>query len=768
MSSLGKTVWDFQNRYHQHLITKYGQNSGSCPLTISKDKKSVHFTFDHPYPEIQLPILFDKDYESALKMAIGWAVNLKIMNITTPIVCILFDQMVEQNWISKELNEIQMFKAFLTFISNLKVPYQANNPVDTSVYPKNLKEFWSSQTPLYFVSKFLIDLFFQVPKCNIYSLVFHAKRSLSFLEKNHIRVTDLFTRSLDVIDFDSVFFIEESAMDCYDKMSEILLEALGDRIISIQITSLFNSREGSEFRVVGLYLNPVHCFGLTVLGPVHDHATPQQLIDRFRFLWGDKVELRRFSDASIKYSVVYEEAANDRTIMIKLLVIHLMRVHFPNLRVISPHESFDKVIKFGSFSTFLGVYEDFTRLLRGLKGLPLSIVETIPLSSSISGTSLLVPNPINPSGKIPDSALPAFVPVSDIMLVLEKSSRWPDDLQAISLLRQALTLSISKLFINIFHTNNSSIHENFMDVLYKGFVFRISIFCERELPVMQRNKIDYEQYWRDWVQRPLHHRLIRDVAVKNVLFGAVCRLAKKWVDSHLLANHLPEDLIELIVVSSMDRVSIIGCFMKFLFNLFNELVVTVDLDGKLPSPDDIMTEYYRQKGHKKDIFIYTSPQLAQKSHIIPCGLNEAALKYVKRISKASHSFLLSSMHEGQIVDIEEIFTPITDSFDEILAWNPSFLPLEKSTGKIFNVIREESTGSSPFMRNLPGFNPRLLLVEKIQAEMGRELSVFYGNESRFIGVTYQKNGRKNISVNNWDEAYPGAFVSINCAIPLNK
>src|SRR5258708_28620194 len=108
MSSLGKTVWDFQNRYHQHLITKYGQNSGSCPLTISKDKKSVHFTFDHPYPEMQLPILLDKDYESALKMAIGWAVNLKIMNATTPIVCILFDQMVEQNWITKELNQIQI------------------------------------------------------------------------------------------------------------------------------------------------------------------------------------------------------------------------------------------------------------------------------------------------------------------------------------------------------------------------------------------------------------------------------------------------------------------------------------------------------------------------------------------------------------------------------------------------------------------------------------------------------------------------------------
>merc|ERR1712036_183109 len=101
------------------------------------------------------------------------------------------------------------------------------------------------------------------------------------------------------------------------------------------------------------------------------------------------------------------------------------------------------------------------------------------------------------------------------------------------------------------------------------------------------------------VKKPLHTSLVHGLNSRHQAFSATVRLAKRWIASQMLSEHISEESIELMVASLF--VSLLGTdppnthtcgFLRFLsflahFDWKNEPLI-VNLNGELKS-DDVHT-----------------------------------------------------------------------------------------------------------------------------------------------------------------------------------
>ena len=151
---------------------------------------------------------------------------------------------------------------------------------------------------------------------------------------------------------------------------------------------------------------------------------------------------------------------------------------------------------------------------------------------------------------------------------LSNSARWPTELSALRTAKTALIIRLSKC-IKVQFELKSMIHRDYLDIFFQGFVFRVQLYTDQELlllsdpqahlivhakaPVQQTfNSFDTAEaclLHRRMVVDPLHHAAIRGLSSRFSAFGDTVRLLLCWRDTHLLSNHLPLELLELIAAS---------------------------------------------------------------------------------------------------------------------------------------------------------------------------------------------------------------------------
>ncbi|KAI9096592.1 Nrap protein [Phlyctochytrium arcticum] len=330
---------------------------------------------------------------------------------------------------------------------------------------------------------------------------------------------------------------------------------------------------------VGIILDAEHSNRAVEHGPSAEDAVAAA---EFRELWGDKAEVRRFKDGSILESVLFESdgTLELRALIVQQMVAHLLERHFgvnPRKGLQYWSGQFNRFIHAPGIvqevKTFQGVmdaYNAFSKHLRSLDGLPLSISQTIPVAEGLRYCSVFIPQPkMTEQEAAADTYRPYHAPL-DVVIVFESSGSWPDDVEAIQLTKRAFYLKIASLFKEQHPGTRTTVStgegEDLLDCGYlevtttERYTFRCSIHVPREAILFENGLAERDvdsarksaliaaqsSYERRFIKLPAHADRIRQLCVAFPFLTPTIRITKRWIGAHLLSTQINPELLELI------------------------------------------------------------------------------------------------------------------------------------------------------------------------------------------------------------------------------
>uniref|UniRef100_A0A8C7XNX7 Nucleolar protein 6 n=1 Tax=Oryzias sinensis TaxID=183150 RepID=A0A8C7XNX7_9TELE len=215
----------------------------------------------------------------------------------------------------------------------------------------------------------------------------------------------------------------------------------------------------------GLLLKPELASCILEKGPAADNPKAVE----FRQLWGSRSELRRFQDGSITEAVLWEgESMCQRRLVPQQIVTYLLQLHADIPEASVRHiGGIDDVVKTGSEVPTTGeeeslvvvqAYDDLSRKLWNLEGLPLSITAVQGAHPALRYTQVFPPRPLKvdysffDKEKISRSLIPkegkpcpAYITPITVICHMEGSGKWPHDRLAIRHIRAAFHIRLAEL-----------------------------------------------------------------------------------------------------------------------------------------------------------------------------------------------------------------------------------------------------------------------------------------------------------------------------------
>lgn len=379
------------------------------------------------------------------------------------------------------------------------------------------------------------------------------------------------------------------------KLCSILKEAMTDRVTIASVISetwqpwkleAMPSNVAGDSIYLGLILNPENAVRLVELGP---SAEDKEAGDHFRELWGNKAELRRFKDGSIRESVVFEtKGAEDRSLIVQRMVQHLLQHHFGitdnvdfsagqlfafiNHAKTVPQKFFNPEIKNVGFQPAMTAFDNLSKQLRALDdSLPLMIANIHPASPTLRFSSVFLPQPhdFDNIGLYPTTA--RFIEPIDVVLQFETSGKWPDNLPAIQNVKQAFLLKVAEQLKEKAEVEATVVEEileknpyairGYLEVRYSpGYVFRCRIQLDKEIGLIKaikeskkESKLNKElaqealaKYFHYFHHQQAHTFSMRALCSRFAALSFTVRIVKRWFSAHLLSPHVNDEFVELV------------------------------------------------------------------------------------------------------------------------------------------------------------------------------------------------------------------------------
>lgn len=343
---------------------------------------------------------------------------------------------------------------------------------------------------------------------------------------------------------------------------------------------------------LGLLLDSAEAGRLVDQGP---SAEDEAACAEFRAFWGAKSELRRFKDGAIVESVVWEEPSQgglgqQRNKVVSQIVAYVLesRHGIPNADVdvfagamdhllVEPEAIRraifleDSVANNKGFGSIMGAFDAIVKELKELPDLPLEITAIQPSSAGLRYSTIFTPSPrrLKNFEQFPDST--KYIEVHDIILTLEGSGRWPDDLEGVQKIKAAFLAKIAEGLSGlhsifkadvVFDLSARTLDDNVsLEILTAtGFAFRARIYYERSLMLLQRRNAQLglstsvadsplDLYNERFVHAPRHHAALATLQHHFTSYSPTVRLVKRWFSSHMLSPSFPTDLLEILSAS---------------------------------------------------------------------------------------------------------------------------------------------------------------------------------------------------------------------------
>jgi len=444
--------------------------------------------------------------------------------------------------------------------------------------------------------------------------------------------------------------------------------------------------ENNQVIMIGINLEGNQSTRLVDYGP---SAEDEVASKAFRELWGEKSELRRFKDGSIKESVVWELNPNnnanvERSLIVSKMISFILERHIgiKTISSIRDDEEIDQsedtyahffstqlnsfLIPFDSeisytFKDAMNAFQELSRELQALDSLPLEIVAVKACDPGLRYTSVFEPQPVKNS------------PALEMVITFEQTTRWPDDLKAIQIMKSALLLELSKVLlkkeiikdaiINVGNSQHKIEAVGYVDfVLESGYTFRCRIHQEREEVLLKRitdskapqaiaKSNEYQECVRalSIINHHFNYGPILSVKIQNLCLrfpslSYTIRLVKRWLSAHLFSKyHISDSIIELICakvytnpspwdVPSSGWAGFIHVLYLFAHWNWSEepLIIPIELESLEPGAEAKQSQNELLYGEKK---CFNRTELYQRSREALIAMKEAKTNPALKISK---------------------------------------------------------------------------------------------------------------------------------------
>ena len=399
-----------------------------------------------------------------------------------------------------------------------------------------------------------------------------ASSTLSFLSTHPDRLDRIFLTKLGCELFTEDLVVEYKSVRCEDikglpagviqnyanvmssgylegRIALVLKKGLTDRFkgpLNIKINKSQEKESAFDIKI-GVTFDTQNFERIIDLGP---NSEKKEAAAKFRGFWGSKSELRQFKDSAIRECVAWE-TVKDKTTIPKEIITWLMTRHFG---LNKSRDTSQKLAFFDSpseaFMKFSGFFDALGRELRGLSQvLPLTIVQCVGISPAHRHTSLKVPEARDQlTQEYPGSSLPSpSCPVYDFVIRFERSAAWPDERQALQSARQAFLLQLNRTLQGRKIVQASLVGSEYIDIYYKGYVFRgwievprEELRCRSEGLIAEAERIERRTFWQTRLSNTLHQ-----ISTRQKAFAETCRLIKTFLSGHLIS--IDDDLIDSMV-----------------------------------------------------------------------------------------------------------------------------------------------------------------------------------------------------------------------------
>ncbi|KAL3470185.1 Nrap protein [Aspergillus californicus] len=542
---------------------------------------------------------------------------------------------------------------------------------------------------------------------------------------------------------------------------EVMSRALGDRADLIYISSPSPSSWSVESKShrksgvcalsVGLLLNSENAMRVVDHGP---SAEEKEAAASFRLFWGEKAELRRFKDGSIRESLVWSE--NTPSSIMHQILVHILKRHFKlsgdDIGYIGDvfdeqlRNNGDGMLSYSSspFQLITDAFHCLEKSVQTMEGVPLTVRHLAPDSPLLRYTALHADRS--------HGAAPV-----DVVLQFESSARWPDDLVAIQMTKIAFLVKVGDALtelsdfssgqVGLENEQSKILNNAFLDITHvSGIVLRLRIHHDREQTLLERRvkehgvnlqtkqEIAYAlaAHKRQFIQSPRLSQAIRTLCTRFPLLSPTIRLVKYWFSCHLFDAHVNEELIELMVVRTFTQPhpwetpsSVMTGFLRTFHFLsrwaWQQEPMLVDLGGELDqnaieairtrfaawrSIDPAMNSVSMFVGSDTDTEGVTWTQYEMPPKVVAariCTLAKAVMKIV--------------WEQGPGLDISELFLPSLEPYDFVIRLNlKSLQDRSASLAKFKNLSVStdrtragKQTVVKSFVRDLQAcFNPSIL------------------------------------------------------------
>lgn len=491
---------------------------------------------------------------------------------------------------SKQYSTLQFFKAMLQVLAGRDLR-------DPMVISGVMVEIPRSDLPVLFDASTGVNVLFKMNPWSYESLRHHAQTSLAVVNgKNLDNFESVFVLRVaePLLQYDEIISVRIPTERLKTTLEQrrylhnlhgILVRGLGDRVSLVDFKlpeerpwALKQDPLSSEVFLleIGLVTNPDNVARLVDRGPSAEE--PDEAAE-FQKFWGEKAERRRFRDGSITESLVWTSGTPVTMQIIRHLALH----HFNLLpssvslgsgdleaSILSDNDA--SVSAKDAYRLISNTYQSLTSTLHGLEGLPLPIRSISPSGAALRSST--ISHPLLPSSTEP----------IDILIQFDSSTRWPDSLPAIQHTKIAFLLKLAELIstsdtnistrVGLENTDSATsghFNTSFLDIIFLSpapglspICFRTRIYHDREEHLLQVSLQDKSlhgvvrdsltaaiaAYKRQFIAAPFHTTAIRNLCTRFPSLPGTIRLLKKWISSHLLLHHLPEEILEVVAANT--------------------------------------------------------------------------------------------------------------------------------------------------------------------------------------------------------------------------
>lgn len=453
----------------------------------------------------------------------------------------------------------------------------------------------------------------------------------------------------------------------------------------------------------------------------------------FKTFWGEKAGLRRFKDGRIVESLVWTGGLHTlHEMALFTFEKHLgkavgVRVIIGDIEEASSSDGQDT----STSNRAIAAFDELAKVLRSLEGLPLSI-------RAVHGTSAHLRR--CGAHSIRPYEVTRYTHPLDIVASFETSAAWPEDPVAISAAKAAFYVALKSTLAGKGLHSKATI--SFLEITLAGFVFRLRIRVDKEKKLLPDFSEDRDTLVWETETRVFHQDKIKHVG--NPMMGSVARLAKRWLNAHLLLSQMGvrgEELVEMLVASIMSRPevskrnSVMGYFCQFL-HLLGEFpwevcplaVFLEDHDKPGPAGDkeerdseyehfiECVQQRFSEKADGKMPFaVYNSwnegKDDAETWFAKPYAPERVIADRIVATARSSLSFIETHLMAPDCApSLRTIFATPTDMYDVILDLDSQLTPFAKGSAQ-----------KGPFKgRGTPfvGLDPVQMLREELETCLG--------------------------------------------------